>query len=72
MSSEQCQAHTTRGVSLARGGTRYNRCRRKATTTREHTRHSLAWVSTTTVALCGLHASMLDRGMTGIMDSQSR
>jgi hypothetical protein len=68
----QCQAYTTKGVALARGGTRYNRCKRNATTTREHTRVSLAWKSTTTVCLCGVHAAMLDKGMSGIMDSASR
>jgi hypothetical protein len=67
-----CQAYTTRGILLARGGMRFNRCGRLATTTREHTRSSLAWTNTKEVHLCGIHAAMFDKGMTGIMESHSR
>lgn len=69
---DPCEAYTTKGVRLARGGTRYNHCRRAATTTREATRTTLAWQATRTVALCGTHAAMFDQGKTGILDSASR
>lgn len=71
---KQCEAYTTKGVPLARGGTRYSQCRRKATTIREHTRHGgvAGWTDTRPVHVCGTHAAMLDRGDTGCMHGSSR
>jgi hypothetical protein len=58
-----CRAYvSTAGVLLARGGRRYRQCKRTATTTREHTQRTVAWERTETIALCGQHAKMFDRG----------